>query len=247
VRAGNAPRVHLDLLLVEVGRVLDEADVLQHVVLEPREQQLLPHQLLLEQQLDERRVLLLRLGLVAVRLELEAVEPEDVGEVRLHGRQHRGGHLRSRMWSWQAGESSTSAPEHSSRHWRQQRPQALAAAREGVLAAAWLAGLVGPLGGGGSSDGCGRSRAELSRAGERGREQTCLLLFGEQVAQVLRADLLAGDGAAEVVQQDLERVWRGRLCRRCCALAQRRAAAAKRRPPNRIASATSRLTLDCCR
>jgi len=83
-------RVHAHLLLVEVEPVLDEADVLQHVGLEPRLEQVAAQHLVPQQVLDEQRqLLLLRLGLGRVA-QLEAHEPEDVGQVGVQRGRDRG-------------------------------------------------------------------------------------------------------------------------------------------------------------
>lgn len=79
-------RVHPHLLLVEVEPVFHEADILQHIRLEPRLEQITAEHLVPQQVLDEQRqLLLLRLGLGGVA-QLEAQEPEDVGQVGVqHG------------------------------------------------------------------------------------------------------------------------------------------------------------------
>jgi len=71
---------------VEVLPVLHEADILQHIRLEPRLEQITAEHLVPQQVLDEQRqLLLLRLGLGHVG-QLEAQEPEDVGQVGVqHG------------------------------------------------------------------------------------------------------------------------------------------------------------------
>ena len=82
-------RVEPHLPLVEVGMVLDDASLLQHIPqLQPCAQKLVAHHLLLPRSLDQSCEELLRVEL-AVGVELEAEEPEDVGEVGLNERTHR--------------------------------------------------------------------------------------------------------------------------------------------------------------
>ena len=82
---------------MELGGVLDQADLLQHVVLQSREQQLRPEQLPRHERADEADVLLARvrrgaIGVAAVGgcgggLELKAHEPQHVRQIRLQRRQ----------------------------------------------------------------------------------------------------------------------------------------------------------------